>query len=1230
MTNKITTLTFQEHVIKRAEAHGCNCQNIIDNVLLYDPRKGLSFKEIEYNEGLLKIFDEVLTNVFDNTNREKPTTFMEIEFGKNFISVYNNGQSIPIDNVKNAFTIPYSSSNFDDTKDRIFNGQNGIGVKLTNIFSKKFYVKVINNNKIYEQTYENNLSIINEPIISDIESKDYSKFEDSVLVKFYPDFEKLRINHNEFTITDIKFLCYKIYCGRLHNIKINLKIGNDKFNLSKLKFKNFADEIGSIFGVNEFLYFENDNVKIAYSTGVNKIFSFVNNIETSNNGTHVNRFFNQMKKALEKISATENDIIKNSFLILNQKVNQPIFKDGNKKSQLSSKILSSYPEFIQRIIKNTNIKELIENKNITKVNKKNITKKPRFDKFKDANLAGKESKKCTLFLVEGDSAAQMIEKIAFKHLGHDYYGYLILGGKIRNVKKSTMKQIREDKGLEKIFMAVGLNIGQDYTKDLSGLRYHKIVCVKDADVDGTAIMMLVCNLFDHLFKGLLQKEFLYEFITPQIQIICNIKDNFTSELPKYSVLAKTNKDIERKQIKRNDLIKIRFFNDNSYRNFMNENHDKIILKNEDIDYMKGLAAVDAIDADYYWSHYNDLLIKMVYDSEAKYYLDMAFTDDKINDADGKKVKASDLRKALVMSINENTFLERDSTNGNNISDYIFYEHSLFGRDDCERSIPSVYDGLKPSQRKILYTLLSEPESLSKTFRKVYQVSSKAATFACYHHGNASIDETTCGMMQTWAGSNNITLLGGSGMIGSRFRNGEDHGATRYIKCNLSKIARTIFPKSDDLLLSRCIIDQQIAEPVFYMPIIPMSLINGSIGIGTGYSSTVPLHNPIDCIKYIEKFLNSCVDENKNFINLKFKNIDETIHNKCVKLAQYAPYAFYRGFKGTINKETYSDGSDFRYEIKGIYEFIDPIEQKTKNKKDTFYKVKEKFNTGDKFSYDYVFLKISELPIGIRHDKLIEKLNDYVNQSIKDIKSSKDVKTNTKSYSFIIDDYRDNSIPGSKVHEEHIEIIIKFVNDGTFKTEGVPKELNEICVNYIPLTNMMLWYKNDECHIVPHKYESSNEIMEEFIKKRYKLYRIRHKYILRKLDYERIILLNKCRFIKDVNSEKINIKNVSKINLVNTLDKMKYYSDQHLDQPLKLDLFGNPDFNIHESEEKDFEYLLNMKIQILTDEMKEKLFNQAEQKQKEYDILKNKTISELWLSDLENVKSILKSEHYPEY
>ena len=176
--------------------------------------------------------------------------------------------------------------------------------------------------------------------------------------------------------------------------------------------------------------------------------------------------------------------------------------------------------------------------------------------------------------------------------------------------------------------------------------------------------------------------------------------------------------------------------------------------------------------------------------------------------------------------------------------------------------------------------------------------------------------------------------------------------------------------------------------------------------------------------------------------------------------------------------------------------------------------------------------------------------------------------------------------------------------------------------------MMLWYRDAEGHIMPHRYNNSNEIMEEFIRKRYELYHIRYKYILRKLNYERTILLNKCKFIKEVNSGKIEVKNTKKSTLVDILTKEGYYSDQHLDRPLELDILGNPDFNIYDTKEKDFEYLLDMKIQILTEEKKVKLFAQAEEKQKEYNILKKKTLAELWIEDLNNIKKILITDKYP--
>ena len=110
--------------------------------------------------------------------------------------------------------------------------------------------------------------------------------------------------------------------------------------------------------------------------------------------------------------------------------------------------------------------------------------------------------------------------------------------------------------------------------------------------------------------------------------------------------------------------------------------------------------------------------------------------------------------------------------------------------------------------------------------------------------------TVIGLAQDFVGSNNINLLVPSGQFGTRLSGGKDAASPRYIFTSLSRISRYIFPEEDDILLNYLEDDGQKIEPEFYAPILPLLLINGSQGIGTGWSTHVPSYNPEDILNYI--------------------------------------------------------------------------------------------------------------------------------------------------------------------------------------------------------------------------------------------------------------------------------------------------------------------------------------------------------------------------------------------
>ena len=157
-------------------------------------------------------------------------------------------------------------------------------------------------------------------------------------------------------------------------------------------------------------------------------------------------------------------------------------------------------------------------------------------------------------------------------------------------------------------------------------------------------------------------------------------------------------------------------------------------------------------------------------------------------------------------------------------------------------------GFMPSRRKILFAAFKKNLT---TEIKVAQFSGYVSEHSLYHHGEASLNGAIVGMAQNYMGSNNINLLLPLGQFGSRLSNGADSASERYIFTQLNKITRTIFSQKDDNILKYLSDDGIPVEPIFYAPIVPMVLINGSKGIGTGFSTDIMCYSPTEIITYLK-------------------------------------------------------------------------------------------------------------------------------------------------------------------------------------------------------------------------------------------------------------------------------------------------------------------------------------------------------------------------------------------
>ena len=348
-------------------------------------------------------------------------------------------------------------------------------------------------------------------------------------------------------------------------------------------------------------------------------------------------------------------------------------------------------------------------------------------KLEDANQAGtKQSQNCTLILTEGDSA-KTLAMSGIEVVGRDEYGVFPLKGKLLNVRDATNNQIIGNEEIQNLFKIIGLQIGKTYTDNLS-LRYGSVMIMTDQDTDGSHIKGLIINFIHHFWPSLVKLNgFLKEFITPIIKATkgTNIKSFYT--IPEYKAWVDQ----------------------------LGESS-----KSWKIKYYKGLGTSTTKEAKEYFKSLDSSRIEFDYfDNKDDESIDLVFN----------KKRAED-RKKWLADFNCNNALQNHNFKKIRYQDFINKEFILYSISDNERSIPSVCDGLKPSERKILFSCFKRK---LKDEIKVAQLSGYVAEHSAYHHGEMSLCKTIVAMAQNFVGSNNINLLLPNGMFGSRNQGGND-------------------------------------------------------------------------------------------------------------------------------------------------------------------------------------------------------------------------------------------------------------------------------------------------------------------------------------------------------------------------------------------------------------------------------------------------------------------------
>lgn len=209
------------------------------------------------------------------------------------------------------------------------------------------------------------------------------------------------------------------------------------------------------------------------------------------------------------------------------------------------------------------------------------------------------------------------------------------------------------------------------------------------------------------------------------------------------------------------------------------------------------------------------------------------------------------------------------------SEFIDNNLRLYSAHSNVRGIPFIGDGFKQAHRKAVWGMLKRGESADKD--TVERISARIASDTDYHHGVGSLESTIVGMAQDFAGSNNISLFEKHGQFGDRLN--KKPAASRYIKTKVSKNFRAILKKEDDILFDHIISNGQVVEPKYFIPMLPLVLINGAEGMGTGHSTYILAHNPSDIKAAILKLL-----EGK-------------------RLQKHSLIPWWNGFKGTVTRDS---------------------------------------------------------------------------------------------------------------------------------------------------------------------------------------------------------------------------------------------------------------------------------------------------------------------------------------
>lgn len=1034
-----------------------------------------------YSDGLWRIFLEPISNIIDNVWRSRQAGIeckkirVDIDETRGQITLWNDGLWIPIEkqgetmlyNAQLIFGTLLTSSNYDDTEDRLSSGRNGLGVKLTNVFSTEFEVECgdPDHGQVYKQMWHNHMREVAEPVLR--RKKATTGY---TCLRFIPDLPMFGMDRLDATALGLfRKTCVDMAMATRVPVHLNgkrLVIHNFKDYVMLYPMPPPASEEEAASKRPLSVQWDNDEIQARSGETMEAVIcpsfddeaheiGFVNGIYNREGGVHTeivaSEFFKGLVARLNKGRTTHlftaKDVRPHFSIFVNTQLVNPTFSNQSK-TRLLSPIprVAIDPKHLTAVMNRwgfaDKMKELLRVREMSSLKKseKKVRGYHRIEGLDHANRAGgKDSNDCTLILCEGLSAKTYaitgIECGWNGHKGRDYFGVFALKGKLLNVRNASTDSISGNKEIASIIQALNLRHRVDYREEAAfqTLAYGRVMIITDADVDGLHIASLILNLFHVLFPTLLRREqpFLFWMMTPVAKIF-PLPSSASSPV-------------------------LTFYNDFEYQKALQERTGTRFK----VKYYKGLGTSSDEEVR---DTFGAKVVSFQLDEKADDQMAMVFSKTAANE-----------RKRWMEGYDPLVY--RTPIDTYDITMFIDQEHIRFSIDDCKRNIPNLYDGLKLSQRKILFSVFKKGLVPGGKSMKVAQLAGYVAETSNYHHGEQCLYDTITRMAQDFVGSNNIPLLFKDGQFGSRTHNGRDAANGRYIFTKMTPLTRRLFPAEDDALLTYTLDDGEQVEPDYYVPILPMILVNGCrTGIGSGWSCNVPLYHPMRLMECVQEWLDS-LEKGGSYM-----------------LPELVPH--YEGFRGRIERV-----GEMKFRSYGIVELETmPASVPVEDKKPRGGGRKKK-TSGSGESH-----RITEIPV----DASIDKYKDLLERLLEEKKLK-----GLKNYSspnqplFCL-----TPADGFALNEETLHL-----------------------TSDIHLSNMVLFTELGRLQ----KYADLNEIFHHYCMRRLSLYRERKAAMLATLRERLAEELLRRRFLEDVIEDRVQVFRRSEEEIMGQLSQRQYPS-----------------------------------------------------------------------------------------